>query len=115
MELRDFVKSTLLAIVDGVKEAQNGEAKKHINPEPTHRSEKFASDYVTTEGLRACPVKFDVAVTVSAETTKEGGGKISVLSFGGLDGKLTGKEGESSVTRIQFQVPVAFAYGDRSE
>jgi hypothetical protein len=111
MELREFVKDTLLAVVQGVRDAQD-ELKGHVNPEPASSANKYASDYKTVAGLLAYPVKFDVAVTVTSEANAEGGGKVSIFSFGSAEGRASAKDGASTVSRLQFQVPVAFPFGD---
>lgn len=112
MELREFVKDALVAIVEGVKDAQS-ELHGNINPTPSMIGDKVGSDYITREGLRAYPVKFDVAVTVTAEANAQGGGKVSIWSVGSLEGKTTSRDGQSSVSRLQFQVPVALPFGDK--
>jgi hypothetical protein len=111
MELREFVKDALIAIVEGVKDAQ-AELRENINPKPSAVGEKQAGDYGTRTGLRACSVQFDVAVTVTSEANAEGGGKVSIWSLGSAEGKTGSKDGASTVSRLQFQVPVAFPFGD---
>jgi hypothetical protein len=113
MELREFVKDALVAIVEGVRDAQKG-LDVNINPRPSVIPDKRGGEYMTMDGLRATPVQFDVAVTISAEANAEGGGKVSIWSIASSEGKTSAKDGESTVSRLQFQVPVAFPYADRS-
>lgn len=112
MELREFVKDALVAIVEGVKDAQM-ELGANINPQTAIQSEKGASEYLASGGLRAYPVRFDVAVTVSAEANAEGGGRVSIWSIGSAEGKTGSKDGLSTVSRLQFQVPVALPHSDK--
>lgn len=108
MELREFVKETLTAIVQGVAEAQQGKYGGNISPDPSneHVAAKGERAFVSNWGLSAHPVRFDVALTVSESGKREGSGKISVLSVG--IGAAASKSSETqSVSRVQFEVPVA--------
>ncbi|NPD18227.1 hypothetical protein [Alterinioella nitratireducens] len=89
MNLSEFVKQTLLQITDGVADAQE-EAKLFVAPGMVEGVSKTDGQLVT----------FEVAVTINAE----GGGGISVLSFGELKGNVA----KESVSRISFEVPVHF-------
>jgi hypothetical protein len=98
VELGDFVRETLVEILEGVK-AANVEAKKHVPGEK--------NVYVLTgTGFKESGfVEFDVAVTsASTETTGAGGGiKLHVLSAN------VGGENRASaerVSRIRFKVGI---------
>ncbi len=87
MELKDFIKETLVEIIEGVKDAQG------------------AIDSGSVVGRRqesAQTVDFDVAVTTSSAT--EGGGKVSVMGIGSAG--LEGSTSSEAVTRIKFAVPI---------
>jgi len=89
MKLDEFVKQSLLDITKGVADAQETSLL------------YVASGYVNKirqDGAQN--VKFEVAVTVNAE----GGGGISVLSFGDLKGSIA----RETVSRVSFEVPVHF-------
>ena len=102
MELKDFIKDTLIQIVSGVDEAQEAVADKAvINPV----NDAF-------ELNRAAPVKvfFDVALTV----TESAGGKavIGIFTSGLSLGVKGGAEvGSRSLNRVQFNVPVILPEG----
>jgi len=100
MDLKTFVSTTLVEIVEGVDLAIKAIATKgtnaKINPVPPHVEHSGTKD-----------VAFDVAVTVT--DSSEGGGRAgikvaSVLEIGGQGTKTTTSE---AVSRIQFVVPLA--------
>ncbi len=98
MELREFVKQTLLQVVQGVSDAQEGLS-------PTARAKNAR---ITPEGFRSARqlVEFDVVVsTTDAESEKAGAG-IFVGPFA-LGAKGEDARATSNVSRIKFQVPVA--------
>lgn len=89
MKLDEFVKQSLLDITKGVADAQEASLL-YIAPGYVNS--------VRQDGAQQ--VKVEVAVTVNAE----GGGGISVLSFGDLKGSVA----RETVNRVSFEVPVHF-------
>lgn len=91
MELEKFVTNTLISIVEGVKNA-NGYFKKE------NKEAQFWLDYGKDN-----EVKFDIAITVSEESKKFGGGGIKVyaINIGGEKGKSDMQE---NISRIKFTV-----------
>jgi hypothetical protein len=51
------------------------------------------------------PVHFDIAVTITDENNKEGSGGLQVFGIG-LAGKAATSSSASTVSRIQFEVPL---------
>lgn len=99
MELKEFIKSSLLEIMGGVHEAQTqwneGESNRGIiNPAWGKPNERHVSI-----------VSFDVAVTAgsSNDGTVKGGIKVWGLDFGG---KATEMRSDSTVSHIKFDVPI---------
>jgi len=99
MKLEEFIKETLVSIVNGVDSAKNeidsSEAKGKINP-----------------GLRQVhavdtSVDFDIGLSVSNDSQTHA--EITVFSF--FKAKAEGSSGkeESSQHRIKFKVPVQFS------
>ena len=114
MELKQFVSTTLVAVVEGVVDAQSkcqeAATGAHINPGGLLRTTSSISQdaiWDNSENNFARTVSFDVAVTV--EDGSKTDAKVGVLS-----GFLSlGAGGESSnkqlaVNRVQFSVPVLF-------
>lgn len=90
MDLENFVKTTIVSILNATK--KSGE---ELNLE----NEIF----VGTKADKRC-IEFDIAVSVEESKSKEGNAKIKVLEFvegGGLFGK---KVKNSTVSRIRFGV-----------
>ncbi|MCC8932295.1 hypothetical protein [Rhizobium sp. 'Codium 1'] len=89
MKLDEFVKQFLLDITKAVADAQETSLL-YVAPGYVNK--------ICQDGAQN--VKFEVAVTVNAE----GGGGISVLSFGDLKGSIA----RETVSRGSFEVPVHF-------
>jgi hypothetical protein len=103
MELREFVKDTLLAITEGILEAQ----KEVPSPET-----QFGSGSAILGKERI--VEFDVALAETESTEK--GGKIGVAFpiLGQVTGGADKSTGTTSTTRIKFEVPVIYPGHKRS-
>src|SRR5262245_51389910 len=104
MKLQEFVKESLLAIVQGVVEAQR-ELPELIGPEVDKPEDAANPMFETTTGHLAQMVKFDVAVTTEDSTSGDAGGQIKILALSvGAKGLIS--NAERTVSRIQFEVPV---------
>lgn len=95
MDIKDFVKSALLGIVEGVQEAieEHGDRPGVIGAQTTLPEVDVQS------------VDFDIAVTASEKTEGSAGASITVIAAKlGADGKLASEN--ISASRIKFKVPV---------
>lgn len=103
MDLKDFVRDTLLQLAEGVREAQTqAEERKWTTLIAPARS---------ATGRIQQPVemvKFDVAVTVSDTDQKSGKAGIRVFSFGEIGGSAEREASRSEVHRIKFEIPIEF-------
>lgn len=108
MDLSEFVKQTLLQILDGVHAAQQEAPSKgaEVNPHLSASGEFMSRAGILHTGRDAAHlVQFDVALTVNEGTGTKGGigvfaGAINLGSAG------ESKTESSSVSRIQFSVPI---------
>ena len=87
MELKEFIKETLVEIIGGVEDSQAAISQGSV---------------VGTRQDSHQAVDFDVAVTTSTST--EGGGKVSVVGIGSAG--LEGSTSSEAVTRIKFTIPI---------
>ena len=112
MELKEFIKETLVQIIDGIKEAQNsiGADNGEIIPKLSTPKDKYE---VSSEGRIIHNIYFDVAVTATEGSEKKGGGGIKVASLIEIGGE--GKRSESNVSQnqIQFHVPLTYPYSQK--
>ena len=97
MQLREFIKASLLDVMGGIKDAQSEwhastQGNGAINPAWGGVDEKHARE-----------VAFDIAVTVEAGSEGKGSAGIKVWGLG-VDGALSDTKKNSSVSRIQFAV-----------
>lgn len=111
MDLKDFVKETLVQIVKGIDEA-NEELKSSTafmassNVSSGGSPWKYTKDkdgsyhYVTD-------VDFDVAVDVKETKTSEKGGGVEVLSIVSFGGKGEKEKESNSTHRVKFVLPLA--------
>lgn len=118
MKIDEFIAVSLKEIAEGVRQAQT-DAIAIVNPgildevdQPASgRSDKFLIANKTM-GRLAQVVDFDLAVTVSEESTRESGAGLMVVGIGG--GMKEKKNiSTSSVSRIKFSIPVVLPLDER--
>ncbi|WP_394749575.1 hypothetical protein [Spongiimicrobium salis] len=106
MDLKDFIKQTLIEITNGVTEAQQEikDSGAYINPEGFHTGEHVRSNY-SREYRHVQKVKMSVGVNVVENSEMKGGaGIISVLSLG-VSGKVS--DVNTITNRIEFEIPIS--------
>lgn len=112
MELRDFIKESLVQIIQGVSDAQHqiqaATSQGAISP-------RIRNDWSTLDkkgvlyNQDGCPlqtVEFDVAVTATEGTGTKGGIGIAV-GFLGLGSQGQSSASRENISRIKFAVPIS--------
>lgn len=111
MNLKDFIETSLVDIIEGVKAAQKKTTEKEIvlvhPPMKSHSQAKDESFYLTNANQIARLVKFDVALTSSKESNKDKGGELKVVSIFSLKKSQEDKFLDSGVSRITFEIPIS--------
>ncbi len=108
MDLRDFIKETISAIVDATSDLQVKYEPENviINPPVMLKSRDLFDEGGAYQTFRRVEiVEFDVAVSAASETA--GGGKAAVKIMSaevGADGRHNRKNEEAS--RVRFSIPV---------
>lgn len=99
MQLDEFVKTTILQVIKGVKDAQVEaiEFGAIVNP----RANGGLGEQTATD------VSFDVALSVTGTSAEEMGGRVAIASIINFGGKATGSDSRQETSRIQFSVAVA--------
>jgi len=90
MELKEFVRQTIIQITDGIREGH-----------------KYIQDNKFGEGVnddRYKEVNFDVAVTSNEESTTGVSGKLSVASVLSIGGQDEISNAATNTSRIQFKI-----------
>ncbi len=113
MELKDFVKHTILDIAAGIQEANEAAVAQGIdfkaNPKPIYFRSEGNVEYMPSSTGRDTKqvemIKFDVAVTSTGTITGEAGAGINVAGFK-VGGAGEVKDENENVSRIKFEVPV---------
>lgn len=109
IELKTFVEESLKQIIDGVRTAQVHALEKGGLVNPIGVWQQVAGDWRLMEGevdRFGQNVQFDVAITANEDSKASGGIGVFVGAFGVGSKGETG-EAASSMSRIQFSVPLA--------
>lgn len=104
MELKEFIKQSLVEIIDGVVEAQAYAKQKgaRINPQ---RSKSQSSIVTDAWGAIGQDVEFDVAVVSNESVGGEIKTGISVIGIG-IGGQASSDRSNATQNRIKFSVPL---------
>jgi hypothetical protein len=114
MNLSEFVAATLKQIAEGVQAAQGAVNAAGGTVNPPSSTPTFDSGDIQlaiSSGQRLTSVSFDVALTVVEESDSKAGIGIAT-GIVGLGGSKVSKASETSVSRVQFNVPVLLPRGD---
>ena len=109
MELREFVRASLVDIIMAVREADAEAAKLGAIINPGHRSLPHGAKHLprTTGLVPIQDIEFDVAVTASRAEGSEAKAGIEVVGISlGLGVKGKSESEAISVSRLRFSVPV---------
>jgi hypothetical protein len=103
LELSDFIKTTLVQIALGVRNANEELHKSHGGKYAgaPYRLHNNIGDNKSIPG-----VSFDVAVTASSGTSDKAGAKISVAQIFNIGGSVEAKSNDTYLHRIKFVVGV---------
>jgi len=113
MELKKFVSESLVNLVKGIEDAHEKLEKSNaeINPQLLGSFDSKPTTNVvgmtTRNSLPVTMVSFDLAVTVSDGKQTEGGIAIFTGAFG-LGSKGKSDQSHENISRIKFNIPVAF-------
>ncbi len=109
MELKEFIKTALTEIVEGVSEASE-EAGKHgatIGSTELYGYLKEAKVTTNVDSLPVSQVDFDIALTEAKKSDTKGGIGVHLGALKlGSDGSSHNENGSHS--RIKFSVPIVF-------
>lgn len=108
MKLDDFVSETLQQIIKGISNAKEFGATHgaQINPISIRPSGTDGRSYCKITGAPIQLVSFDVALTVSQESSTSGPeARVGSISVSSADTNTTQN---SSISRIKFEIPVMF-------
>lgn len=100
MELEEFIRKTLIDIRNGLRGANEEIAKLEGGKLGGDRAALFQLESHGGQGGKSY-INFDIAVTVSKEKQKTGGGSINVLAVN-VGGKASDTGKEEYVSRIKF-------------
>jgi hypothetical protein len=123
MDLKDFVRESLLEIVAAVQEAQSqtpsGDGGARVAPRLTYQ-QGIAALLVDNEdgGGQAFVVEFDLSVVVTEATEMKAGGgaKVGIVPVfsAKADASGTANEKRAATQRIRFSVPVRYPQTEKA-
>ncbi|MFB6456530.1 hypothetical protein ACE38W_14750 [Chitinophaga sp. Hz27] len=99
MDVRNFVKNSLLEIFQGINDAKKELSDKSVSGTINN------TDY-TEESSHL--IEFDIAVTVSESDKKDVDGKLSIASILSTGGSMEKSSNHNVVSRIKFSIPVTY-------
>jgi hypothetical protein len=109
MDVKDFVASTILQIMEGVASTQEAARALggYVNPTASTFVQAGGKHIgVTATGQAIYPIEFDIAVVVSGEGQVEAGGKLQVASIISIGGKGKSTDKQETTSRVKFSVSV---------
>jgi hypothetical protein len=105
MELKQYVKETLLQIIDGVKEAQEEALKKGAIINPVNiRGGNATNVYINDNSVCVNNIDFEVEISTTDETNTTTGVGIYVAGLG-LGTKNNDKGKNLATNKLAFSVP----------
>lgn len=117
MELQEFIKQSIVQIINGVIDAQKEVVDKgaSINPSGLHlKNDQVKGHAITNDGNVTQHIEFDVAVTTTEGTGTKGGiGVVAGVLALGSQGQSS--ESTQAVSRLKFTIPVLLPAHHRSD
>lgn len=113
MEVKDFVRETLIQISKGITEAEETISGLGgiVNP-PMHATQNSNNHAGQIEqGRNVYTVDFNIVVEISKE--KEGNAKLSVISMFNAEGNAKLAQSNSTVNTISFAIPIAYPINEK--
>lgn len=115
MELNDFVKTVLVQVLSGVREAQKDKNVGAFVVSGKDGGHQLPSNSRVSNSaqLKSTIIDFDVAISVESFDKVSGRGGLKVAGIGGsVDGELSSKD--TRVSRIQFGIPILLPQTERN-
>jgi hypothetical protein len=115
MELDEFIKSVLVKVLSGIRQAQDEEnVGAFVVPGGDGGHEYPKNARVSSSArLKSTIIDFDVAITVESSDKASGGGGLKIAGIG-ADIKGESSTKDTKVSRIQFGVPILLPENQRS-
>jgi hypothetical protein len=110
MDLKEFVRETLVQITSGVRDAQDEVRSLGgiVNPATLTRTDGAGSYFSTIDDIHhVFLVDFDVAVSVTENTGTNAGAKLNVATFLSLGAGGQSANSSAATNRLTFKVPLA--------
>lgn len=117
MELEEFIKQSLVQIVNAIVEAQREVSGKGASVNPSGlrlKQEQVKGHSVTNDGNVTQHIEFDVAVTSTEGTGSKGGiGVVAGVFALGTQGQSS--ESMQAVSRLKFTIPILLPSDHRTD
>lgn len=114
MELKDFIKSAICSISEGILEAQTELKDKNtiVNPEKLETGSK-GDKLLRSDGWRYIQeLDFEILISIDDKNGTAGGGKLTVLDIVKLGMDANNEHRVTNTNKLRFKIPVAFPTTD---
>ena len=113
MDIEEFVESTMIQVLGGIKKAREALQTDGENIAPNAQLGRRTAPkelYVSQSEHLMYPVDFDIAVT--AEGSSDAGGKVGlkIAGIASIEGGGSSVNRDSVVSRVKFQIPVCYPF-----
>tara|TARA_R110000744_G_scaffold279424_1_gene391669 strand:+ start:427 stop:816 length:390 start_codon:yes stop_codon:yes gene_type:complete len=111
MDLKDYIKNTISAISEAIRESQQELADKGVivNPEKVEIG-KNGEKLLRSDGWRYVQnLEFDILVSAEDGSGSTGGGGLKVAGLLNIGAELKESTNQQQANKIKFAIPVAFA------
>lgn len=107
MTIQEFVETAVGDFIDGLSSLRTKFPDHDIATHIQLDSRGSQGFMPLMGGYTASVIDFDLAVTVTSETSAKGGGKINVLSLGAAGSEMQASKGNEFSSRVKFRIPVS--------
>ncbi|MEA3370835.1 MAG: hypothetical protein U9Q40_05800 [Campylobacterota bacterium] len=133
MDLKDFIKETVIQISESVVEIQEHFDDKNIdaiiNPRElrANRNKNYSAEYSTTAisptgneysrknvARNVDNIEFDVAVTVESDSKSNLGGKLKVFDIG-VGAEVNEVSKQANLSKVKFKIPMVLPHGKQEK
>lgn len=109
MELKDFIKNSIIAISDAILESQEALSDKGVLVNPNSMGTGKDHLHLSTNGYRYVQnLNFDISVSADETSGVTGAAGLKVLNVFKLGGEGKITETSNAANRLSFFIPVAF-------
>lgn len=111
MELKDFIKTTIVSISEAIKESQAELSKEGVIVNPEKMTFGNSGNKILRDNGDRCvqDLDFDVSIFVEEKSANEGKGELKIASIINAGSGVSSENSNKTSNRIRFSIPIAFS------